>query len=98
MNVKGDVFINNSNDNCQSEQEEQQPVSTSLQLALISSTLMTFADGIAIIAAFAAIDEAKSEAQKEEQDLSDYDARLDRMQKQIDKLTKEIAKIKSSRC
>ncbi|MCM3756520.1 hypothetical protein M3197_03385 [Sporosarcina aquimarina] len=89
--------MNNSNDKSQNNHDEQQPISTSLQLALIAAILTTIADGIATISAIAAIDEARSDAQKEKQDQSDSDERLDRMQKQIDQLTKELAKFKSSR-
>ncbi|MBD7908286.1 hypothetical protein [Sporosarcina gallistercoris] len=83
--------------NSSKENEEPTPISASLRLALISSILITIADGIATISVIAAIDEELSNGESEKQDQKELDDKFENMQKQIDKLTYELAKVRSAR-
>ncbi|KAB7709081.1 hypothetical protein F9802_02875 [Bacillus aerolatus] len=86
-----------NNTDSKSEQNEQSPISSSLRLALIAAILTTIADGIAAIAAIAAIDEEIINAEKEKQDQKELDEKFEQMQEQIDKLTNELTKMKYSK-
>ena len=80
-----------------SEQTEQTTISSSLRLALLAAALTTLGDALATIAALEAIDEfiaADIQAKKDQQELDD---KLEKMQKQIDGLTYELAQIKKDR-
>ncbi|MBM7647488.1 hypothetical protein JOC78_000409 [Bacillus ectoiniformans] len=77
-------------------QNEQSTISSSLRLALIAGILTTIADGIATIAALQAIDEEIISQQQDKQDQMELDAKLEKLQEQIDQLTDELLKIKSS--
>lgn len=83
--------------NSSKEHEEPTSISASLRLALISSILITIADGIATISVIAAIDEELSNGESEKQDQKELDDKFENMQKQIDKLTYELAKVRSAR-
>lgn len=84
--------MNNSDSN--SEQNSASSEVSSLKLALIAAAITTIGDGIATIAALTAIDEAKIAEKKDTKAQKDLDEKLLKMQKQIDKLSKEISKIK----
>lgn len=84
--------MNNSDFN--SEQNGASSELSSLKLALIASAITTIGDGIATIAALTAIDEAKISEKKDMQAQKELDEKLKKMQKQIDKLTREMSKIK----
>ena len=80
-----------------SEQTEQTTISSSLRLGLLAAALTTLGDALATIAALEAIDEsiaADIQAKKDQQELDD---KLEKMQKQIDRLTYELAQIKKGR-
>ncbi|MFK2825337.1 hypothetical protein QYG89_06505 [Bacillus sp. B190/17] len=83
--------------NSQQEQTDQSPVTSSLRLALIAVALTTLADAIATVAALQAIDEAIIDDVKAKQEQKELDEKLEKMQQQIDQLTKEIAKMNMSR-
>ena len=66
-------------------------------MGLLAAALTTLGDAIAAIAALEAIDEsitADIQAKKDQQELDD---KLEKMQKQIDRLTYELAQIKKGR-
>lgn len=76
------------------EQNDQSPISASLRLALIAGILTTIADGIATLAALAAIDEAIIDAEKAKQAQKELDDKFEKMQQQIDQLTTELENVK----
>jgi cell division protein ZapA (FtsZ GTPase activity inhibitor) len=85
--------MNNTDSN--SKQNDQQTIPASFRLALTSSILTTIADGLAVLAALSAIDELKIAEEKEKQDAKDLDEKFQKLQLQINKLTKELSKMKS---
>ena len=85
--------MNNTDSN--SKQIDQQTIPASLRLALTASILTTIADGLAVLSALSAIDELKIAEEKEKQDAKDLDEKFQKIQLQINKLTKEISKMKS---
>ncbi|TCI99265.1 hypothetical protein [Cytobacillus praedii] len=84
--------MNNSDSN--SEQNDTSSELSSLKLALIAAAITTIGDGIATIAALTAIDEAKIAEKKDSKAQKDLDEKLLKMQRQIDRLSREMSKIK----
>lgn len=80
-----------------SDGSEQPEIATSLQLAFVGSVLATIGDGLTAVAALLAIEEAAAAAQTEKQDQAASDKRLDDMQEQIDRLERDISRLKGSR-
>jgi septal ring factor EnvC (AmiA/AmiB activator) len=80
-----------------SEQTEQTMISSSLRFALLASALTTIGDAIAIISVLEAIDESIAEDIQAKKDQQELDDKLEKMQKQIDRLTYELAQIKKGR-
>ena len=86
--------MNNTDSN--SEQNNQTSIPVSLRLALFAATLTTIADGIAVLSALAAIDEAQIANEKEKQDNTDLEEKLNNIQLQIDQLTIGLSKARDS--
>ncbi|MFE8697925.1 hypothetical protein ACFYKT_16410 [Cytobacillus sp. FJAT-53684] len=84
--------MNNSDSN--SEQNNTSSELSSLKLALIAAAITTIGDGIATIAALTAIDEAKIAEKKDSKAQKDLDEKLLKMQRQIDRLSREMSKMK----
>ncbi|USK54214.1 hypothetical protein LIS82_22005 [Cytobacillus solani] len=84
--------MNNSDSN--SEQNDTSSELSSLKLALIAAAITTIGDGIATIAALTAIDEAKIAEKNDSKAQKDLDEKLLKMQRQIDRLSREMSKIK----
>lgn len=74
------------------EQQEESAITTSLKLAVIGAIFSTIGDGIGVLAALIAIDEAVIADQQEKKEQKELDDKLQKMQDQIDALTEELEK------
>lgn len=88
-----------SNDgNNRQNEEEESPISFSLQLQLIAAFLGLIADAINIWSVLEAIDEEGKIIEDEGTETSsDVDVQLEEMQAQIDQLTREVARLRRNR-
>ena len=69
----------------------------SAKLALIASAITTFGDALATVAAALALEEAANSNTQDFQNQNSQDKQLIQMQKQIDYLTNQVAKLNKSR-
>ncbi|MGE6486812.1 hypothetical protein [Paenisporosarcina sp. NPDC076898] len=69
----------------------------SAKLALIASVITTFGDALATVAAALALEEAANSNTQDFQNQNSQDKQLIQMQKQIDYLTNQVAKLNKSR-
>ena len=86
--------MNSSIDN--NDQEDLSPILPSLRLRLLASIVGTIADVILLLSVLTSIDEVVAADEKAKQDQKELDEKLIIMQKQIDQLTRELIKIKST--
>ncbi|MGB3259970.1 hypothetical protein [Paenisporosarcina sp.] len=73
------------------------PENRSAKLALIASVISTFGDALATVAAALALEEAANSNTQDLQNQNSQDKQLIQMQKQIDYLTNQVAKLNKSK-
>lgn len=77
-----------------SEQNDQPTLPPSLRLALIAAIIATIEDLFVILATLEAIDEYIIAEEKEKKAQKDLDEKFQKIQQQIDVLTKELSRMK----
>lgn len=85
-----------NNKDSTAEQEEQPSIEFSLQLELIASIIGIISQILSILAILEAIEESKVAFEKDKQDQNEFEERLKSLQLQINRLTAELAELKSN--